>query len=150
LLDCEIVHAFIAGELRRTDEARTAYQSILTAATRIPSTDHEVYRQLALGELALARTDLGAAEVAFRKVVQTRGKSDLWWERQQALQAELGLGNVALAEHKPLLAREHLEAAAVGYTEIAQTNPGLQFVRRADDARQLLASFPERAHAALH
>ena len=150
LIDCEQVHAFVATEAGHPEEAMQAYETVIATT---PSPDSEADRVLATGELAALRGDTVDAASAFRDVIAKCGSSEYWWEREKADQAELGLARIALVEHRPGEAAGKLELAAAGYTDVASTNPGIMYERRAETAKRLLATLresPERAKTTPH
>jgi tetratricopeptide (TPR) repeat protein len=142
-LECELARGFVASERGALDDAERAYTWIVDATASSSSADHIVFRELAAGELALLRRQLDRAVPAFRALIEARGHSPHWWDRRHALQAELGLGLVAVAQHDARAARGHLEAAARGYAEIVPTYPAIIYLRRLERAQSLLASLPQ-------
>lgn len=153
LIDCEVVNAFLASESGRSADAHRAYDAILKVVASSQDPDHVVYRRLATAERALLDHEMDRAVPEFRAVIEARGKSAQWWVKQQALQAELGLGLVAVAQHHIAEAVGHLEVAATGYAAIAQLNPGLMYSLRAIKANGLLAAIqqsPERDVSSRH
>ncbi|HEX3766592.1 MAG TPA: serine/threonine-protein kinase [Kofleriaceae bacterium] len=146
-LECELTRGFVASESGARDDAEVAYQWIVDATASSSYIDHVVHRELAAGELALLRGQLDRAVPAFQAVIEARGRSEQWWERQQALQAELGLGLVAMALSATRDAVRHLDTAASGYAEIVPIYPAIIYLRRLERARSLLVSLrqsPER------
>ena len=152
-VECESARGFLAGELDHRDAALAALAAVLEATAASSDPALVVFRQLAAGELALLRgSPQGLTELA--AVVATYGGSENWWERKDALQAELGLGVAAAAAGDRAAARRHLDTAVRGFTEITGFNQGILHRLRLAKARRALASVtlesPERDPGSSH
>ena len=144
-VDCESARGFLAGELDHRDAALAAYSAVIDATSTSTDPALIVHRQLAAGELAVLReSPQGLAD--FTAVVAAHGGSAYWWERKDALQAELGLGLAAAGDRAA--AKRHLDTAVRGFTEITGFNHGILYRLRLARARRALASLrpesPER------
>jgi tetratricopeptide (TPR) repeat protein len=140
MLDCEIVRGFLASQLGRLDDARRAYIAIVARTASSSDPGYIVYHQLAEAEVAMLDHRFEHAVPRYQAVIAVRRNSEFWWEQQQALQAELGLGIVAVAQRRTQEAVEHLEAAVKGYGDIVRIYPAAQFLLRLAKARDLLAA----------
>jgi len=153
-VDCESERGYLARELDQREAAQAAYSAVIDAASGSADRELIVFRQLAAGELALlrGRPEEGLAELA--AVVAAQGRSEHWWERRDALQAELDLGLAAAARGDRAAAVRHLDAAVRGFADIASINHGIQYRLRLAQARRALASArsdsPERGAASPH
>jgi tetratricopeptide (TPR) repeat protein len=139
-VDCELVRGFLASEVGALEDAEGAYQWIIDVTMSSSSAGQIAQGKLAAGELTLLRHQFDRAVPAFQTVIEARGHSEDWWVRQQALQAELGLGIVAMERGDTHDALQHLDVAATGYAEIVSTYPAIMYLRRLDRARSLAAS----------
>ncbi|HEY4240457.1 MAG TPA: serine/threonine-protein kinase [Kofleriaceae bacterium] len=149
IADCELVLAYVDDAAGATADARRAYEAVV-AASQLATASAVVRRRLAEAELALLAGDLAAAEAGFLFVVAEAEPSPDWWIRAPAYQAELQLGHIALAQKRTADAIAHLTVAATGYADIARANPAIMYIRRAEEARQLLGNIPEQQARGRH
>jgi tetratricopeptide (TPR) repeat protein/predicted Ser/Thr protein kinase len=153
-VDCESARGLVANELGQHDAAQAAYAAAINAASGSEDPDLIVSRALAAGELALLRGQPAPALANLRVVAASRGGSEHWWVRKDALHAELCLGLAAAATGDLASAIPHLEAAVRGFAEIAGTNQRIVYRLRLASARRALASArsdsPERDRTPRH
>jgi hypothetical protein len=140
IVDCEFVRGYLASELDRIGDARRAYDAIVANTASSSDPDRILFHQLAEAELAMLDHQFDRAVPRYQAVIAALGTSELWWQQQFALQAELGLGIAALAQHRSREAVAHLEAAAKGYGDIVRTYPAAMYLLRLARAQDLLAA----------
>jgi eukaryotic-like serine/threonine-protein kinase len=146
-IECDEMLGFMAAEAGHRDDAIAAYGRSLAAATR---PDNAATRSLATAELALVRGNLDGAASAFRDVIARHGDNEPWWDHQQVLQAQFGLGLIALREHRTADAATELASSAAGYRDIVRHTPLFNYSRRADIAEHLVAGLRIAANSPEH
>jgi tetratricopeptide (TPR) repeat protein len=139
--------AFLAAELGDRERARADYATAI--ATSAGSDDPEIaaLHQLALGEAALLDDDPAAAIAAFEPVSRERLTSPRWYERADALRAEVGLGLAELSRGRRAAARVHLERAIAGYPEIIAMNEEVVYRRLLERAQRALTTASHTRYA---
>jgi eukaryotic-like serine/threonine-protein kinase len=135
--DCETTRGLFASELDDRAVAEAAYAAAIAAIAAATDSHLIVKRDLAIGELAVLRGSRAQAIEHLGRVIEARGRSERWWVRKEALQAELGLGLVAAATGDRAAAR-HLETAANGFAEITRINQSIVYRLRLARARRAL------------
>jgi eukaryotic-like serine/threonine-protein kinase len=135
----EACRAFLASELDDRDRARADYREAIARLAKSTDADILSLRTLATGELALLDENWATAENAFAEVRAARMSSAVWWEKQELLRAEVGLGAAALGRGKSAEAIAHLEVAVAGYPGIVALNEVMVFPRLLARSQVLLA-----------
>ena len=125
--DCERVRAFLADELGEGPAAQEAYQAVIDVARDARDEQLSLWRKLAAGELAILRGRPRDALPELAEVIEARGRSGRWWERKDALEAELAAGAALEALGDRAAAVRHFETAARGYAEIVLVNPAIEY-----------------------
>jgi tetratricopeptide (TPR) repeat protein len=139
-LDCENARGLLATELGKRDDARAAFAANREAARTSKDPDQLALATLATGELAVLEGHTSEAIDAFRRVIDVEGRSEHWWIRQYALQAELGWGYALQQLGDAGAARPHLETALAGFTDITHLNPSIVYRSNLARARNMLGA----------
>lgn len=135
----EAFRAFLASELDDRDQARADYRAAIARLGESSDADLALLRTILIGELALLDDDPAGAEHAFEKVRAARAESVVWWEQEELLRAEVGLGAADLARGKHANAVRDLEAAVAGLPSIVAMNEVMLQRRLLARAQRLLA-----------
>jgi tetratricopeptide (TPR) repeat protein len=134
--DCERVRAFLADEMGDRPAARAAYQAVIDAAKDASDEDLRLWGKLAAGELAILSGRPRHALPDLAVVIEARGQATRWWERKDALEAELATGRALAAHGHRAAATRHFEAAATGYARIVVINASIEYRLRLERAQR--------------
>lgn len=134
--DCERVRAFLAEELGDRKAARAAYQAVVDTTRDAQAEELRLWGKLADGELAVLRGRPQEAVSQLAEIIKARGQATRWWERKDALEAELALGTALTALGDRAAAARHFQTAASGYAEIVQVNSSIEYRLRLARAKR--------------
>lgn len=138
--------AILAAELGDVAGSNELYRRAIAAMENDPDPDIVALRQLCTGELALQVHDPTHAIEAFRTVYDARSRSENWWERADALRAEVGLGQAAAAVADDGAAIRYLDAAVRDYPAIVAMNENVEYKRYLARARHALSQVLMHSH----
>jgi tetratricopeptide (TPR) repeat protein len=140
--------AVLAAELGDLAQSNGLYRSAIAGMEGDSDADVVVRHALCVGELALQTGDPAGARNVLRSVVDGRLHSSNWWERADALRAEVGLGLAAAALGDDASALRNLEAAVADYPAVVGINEQFEPKRYLARARRALAQVLRRGDPA--
>ena len=138
--------AFLATELGNTQDAIELYRSAIASMQADGDPDVVRWRHLCTGELALLVGDARLAIDELLPVYKARISSDSWWERAEALRAQVGLGQAAALLQQDDLAIQHLRDAIRDYSGIFSNNEEVEYRRYRARAQLALARVLQRSN----
>ncbi|MEJ7602013.1 MAG: hypothetical protein WKG01_29220 [Kofleriaceae bacterium] len=136
--------ALLASELGDAAQSITLYQRAIAIAEGITDPDVAHRQQLCRGELALQLGDPAVATTAMRPIYDAKLASPNWWERADALRAEVGLGQAAAATGDIEAAVRYLDGAIRDLPAVVAMNEEVELKRYLARARHTLAGVLSR------
>jgi tetratricopeptide (TPR) repeat protein/predicted Ser/Thr protein kinase len=131
--------ALLGAETGDIPQSNALYDRAIATMANDTDPDLVALRQLCAGELALQQGNPTRASTELRRVFDARSTSTHWWERADALRAEVGLGQAAFATGDDRAAIQYLDAAIRDYPTIASMNEQVEYKRFAARARLALS-----------
>jgi hypothetical protein len=136
----DTTRAFLAGELGDRARAAADYAAAITTTASATDPDIVVMHDLMLGEDAIVRGDADAAVAPLGRVSDRRLASERWYEHEEGLRAEVGLGVAAAMRGRDSDAIRHLVIAVADYPAIIGKNEEVKYKRVYARAEHALAA----------
>lgn len=115
--DSAMRRAVLAAELGDS-RAEALYTTAIEASAAATDATVQQWHRLDRGELALLQRDAGRAVAELSAVRAARRTNERWWEREDGLRAEVGLGQAEALRGRDEDAIQYLDAAIRDYPQI--------------------------------